>query len=50
MKYPKRQYEKDITKAEIKAYFGLLYLFGLVSKNSYTKHWSKNPLLYNPLP
>lgn len=35
---------------EIAAYFGLMYLFGLVNKSSYRKHWSISPLVYNPFP
>lgn len=39
----------EITKEDIQAYLGLLYLFGLAKKSSLKEHWSKNPLLYNPL-
>ena len=40
----------EATIDDIQAYFGLLYLFGLIKKSSLHEHWSKNPLVYNPLP
>lgn len=48
--YPSQLANKSVSTEEVKAYFGLLYLFGLVCKTAYTEHWSKNPLVYNPLP
>ena len=35
---------------EICAFFGLNYLFGLISRPAIKEHWSTNPLIYSPFP
>ena len=39
-----------ITPEELKAFFGLNYLFGLVNKSNFTEYWASNPLVYFPFP